>query len=415
MPAGQMTETIVQVPTTPSPTPAPSPAPPSSPPATPTKTTTAAPAEDGGDMESAFTKLESRYSTKPAAKEPGEKKPDDKKGEPAKPATAAKPTDKTVPPKEDRQFQEGPKQLREKLEATSKERDESISKIKQYEAKIAEYESKGKDTTALTEQLEREQKEKESLLAEIRVLKKEVSPEFKERWDKPFEKVVGRALEAVKSLTVMGEIDPDTGERKSPDRAATWDDFQLLYSMPINKAIDASLKMFSRGDASVVEHYLTKLKEMDLERNEARNEEREKWKQNESQEIAKQAQQKERFTKASEKTRQDLINSHPDWYDEDPSDPDGNLLLKEGREYLEYQPKTEEEAVRTYERNKLNAIAFPRMAERVKKLTEKVAELEAQIAETKDSSPGTTRRATQGAPATSEKSWEQEMKEAAQG
>jgi hypothetical protein len=68
-----------------------------------------------------------------------------------------------------------------------------------------------------------------------------------------------------------------------------------------------------------------------------------------------------------------------------------------------------------YARNYLNAISAPRLAHRLEKAQARIAELEAQLEENKNSSPGTTRRATQGAPATSEKSWEQEMKEAAQG
>lgn len=357
-------------------------------------------------MESAFDRLESRLAPKPAAK-PDEGKSTEKPSVESKP-TEPKPGEKPA----ERQTFEGPKALREQLAKVNKERDELSKSIPELRAKIAEYEAKGKDTSALTQQLEAEKKEKESLQAEIRALKKEVSPDFKEKWDKPFERMVGRAMNDIKDMVVLAEKDMD-GNPVGQDRAATWEDFQALYAMPINKAIAASRKMFGPDASTVVEQYLIKLKDLDFDRRNALEEERTKWKENETKEQAEAAQRKEAFAKASQKARTDYIAAHPDWYDDDPNDPEGNELLKLGREAIAYQPKTFDEAVKVFERNKLNAEAFPRMADRLEKAKAKIAELESVIADMKQSKPGDTRRPTQSAPASEGKSWEEEMREAA--
>lgn len=399
-----MPDTAIAPAPAPAPAPTPSPAPPPSPSPSPSPTpseTRGSEESKGGD--SAFDRLESRLAPKP--------KPEAKKTETPPPDKTEKPTTPTPPPKEERKL-ETPKALREAHDRAIRERDESMGKIKAYEAKISEYESKGKDATALISQLEAEKKEKESLQAEIRMLKKEVSPDFKDKWDKPFERTVGRAMNDIKNMVVLGEKDID-GNPIGQDRQAVWEDFQNLYAMPINKAIAASRKMFGPDASTIVEQYLIKLKDMDFDRQNALQEEREKWKEMETRETAQAAQKKEAFQKASDQARQNYVSQHPDWYDEDPNDPEGNELLRLGHEAIAYQPKTFEEAAKIFERNKLNAAAFPRMADRLEKAKSKIAELEAVIAEFKGSGPGTTRRTTQGTPASEGKSWEEEMREAA--
>jgi len=406
-----MTETSVTPTTTP--TNSPSPAPTTS--TTPTPSAPSRPAVETGagedktsaDLDSAFEKMESRY----APKTPIDKKEQDTKTSPV----TKPPQQQTKPPeekKDDRQIQEGPKALREQLAKVNKERDELSKSIPELKAKIAEFESKDKNTSALTEQLAKEQAEKEQLNATIRMLKKEVSPDFKQKWDKPFEAAVGYAQRIVPELIVLGEKDPESGQQITQDRPAVWSDFTALYSMPINKAISLSKKMF--GDASsIVEHHLTKLKDLQFQRDTALEEEKAGWKANETREIAEQAQQRERWQKASEKTRTELINAHPELYDEDPNDPEGNELLRLGRQYMTEVPKTEDQAVRMYERNKLNAEAAPRLAHRLEKANARIAELEAQVAEFKASGPGTTRRSTQETGTGEESlSFEEEMKRA---
>lgn len=380
------------------------------------------PASPGGaesaestNLDSAFDRMESRYAPKAAPeKKEAEPKPDPKVSrgtEPQKPTPPPKPTEEK---KDDRQMSDGPgpKALREQLAKVNKERDELSKSIPELKAKIAEFEAKGKDTSALTEQLTREKAEKEQLMAEIRMLKKEVSPDFKQKWDKPFDAAVGYAQRIVPELIVLGEKDLESGQQITQDRPAVWSDFTALYSMPINKAISLSKKMF--GDASsIVEHHLTKLKDLQFQRDTALEEEKAGWKANETREIAEQAQQRERWQKASEKTRTELINAHPELYDEDPNDPEGNELLRLGRQYMTEVPKTEDQAVRMYERNKLNAEAAPRLAHRLEKANARIAELEAQVAEFKASGPGTTRRSTQETGTGEESlSFEEEMKRA---
>ena len=371
-----MPDTLIAPAPSPSPSPAPSPAPspspsPGSKPATSSETST-----DTAEIESVFDKMEAHY--KPETKvEPAAKA--------VPPAAKSKdePTVKTLDKKAET-IETGPKALREQLTKVNKERDEAIGEKSRLEAKIKEFEVKGKDTTALTDQLSAVNKEKEELMAEIRMLKKETDPKFKEKWDTPFHQAAEYAREVIEGI----EVNTDEGIRM-----ATWADFIKLYNMPIGKALKPTRELFGE-DATLVIAKLEHLHGLDKERENALKEEKSRWKENETRDLAEKATFKENWDKASNKKRQELITAHPEWYDEDPNDPEGNELLKQGREYLEYVPKTEAEAVGTYQRNQLNAIAMPRMAARVDKLKAENEELKVTIEEMKNSGPGRTKRST---------------------
>lgn len=352
--------------------------------------------EAQNESDSAFDRMESRFKAKSETKSdpaPSETKPATAPAATAtaKAASAKEPEQKPVvatEKKDERTTSEGPKALREQLAKTSKERDESAANIKKYEAKIKEWESKGLDTAALTEQLAREQKEKEDLMAQVRMLRKEVDPAFKEKWDKPFEQAAEYARRVVEGLEV--QVKDEAGDVTST-RPAKWDDFAALYSLPIAKAARQAREMFGE-DASLVVNKLENLHQLDYQRQSALEDEKKKWKENESAELANETLKRERFQKLTSTIRQKLIEEKPDLYDENPDDPEGNELLKLGREYMAYVPKTEEEAARTYERNKLNAEAAPRLAHRLEKATARISELESIIEELKGSGPGDTKR-----------------------
>ena len=201
------------------------------PPPTPAPAAVPAPAApSGGDnafaeIDAAFTKagdVEPPAGTPP--KEPTTPKPEPAAA-PAKPAAAAAPPSPKPPEPKPGDVQRTPKELRAELERTKAEFETHKATTAQLEAKIKDYEAKGKDTDALRALVESRDKELETIRGEIRALKQEASPEFKAKYDVPFN------LAAKYAENVMKGIVKTDGAPADFDR-----DFVPLYRMPFNAA-----------------------------------------------------------------------------------------------------------------------------------------------------------------------------------
>jgi len=339
-------------------------------------------------------RVEKIRQSKKAEREP-EKKPEPKPVEAPKGEVTPEPPKPVVP-------DPGPKQLRQQYEKTAAELKAKSEQVSALEKRIADAESKGKDSTALAERLATREKEYESLQAEVRALKQEASPEFKVKYDKPFNTAAAYAKRDVEQLLVANE--------DGTNRTATWNDFSRLYQLPKGKAIQEANQLFGDTAPIVIQH-LTELQRLDYQRAVALEEEKAGWKERETKTQAEQAQQREAFEAASTKVRQDYIEKHPEWYGEDPEDKEGNELLKEGFSMLEKKPKTLRESVMLYERNKLNAAAFPRMAARFERVKAELEEAKATIEELKKSGPGGSKNPGGGSGDTAPKTWKQDLKD----
>lgn len=375
---------------TPAPAPSPSPAPASSVPSP-----QAAPSAPSGDGDSdPFASLDARIGKRP------DKAPGDKTKQP----------DKEPASKDDRTVT-APKALREQLEKTNGELKTYKERVASYEAKIAEFESKGKDTTALSERLAAIEKERDDARAEARALKQEASPEFKDKWEKPFNQAADYAKSLVEQLQV-GEFvqNEETGTREwKPSRAATWEDFGQLYSMPAAKAAQTARQMFG-DDAPLVIGQLNDLHRLDYQRGKALEEERTNWKANESKQQADQVRQREAWTAAAAKAEQQLKEKFADRYVASPEDTEAAEFLAEGERLLNQKPKTMQEAAQIHARNKLNAISAHLAFHRVAVQKAEIEELKAEIEELRGGKPGKTRSTTDAPAGGSEKHWSEELR-----
>lgn len=370
--------------------PAAAPAAPAAPPAAPAAPATppSTPAAPSAPKASSFDDLVGRAAAK---RDKPEGTPTPKKDEGA-PAAPSAPKD--------------PKHLRAELDKVNGELTTSRSTISELQRKIADWEARGKDTTALSETLAREQKEKQELQALIRRLKREVSPEFKDKYDKPFNQAAEFAKRIVEQMSIEeGDID------NPHQRQATWQDFVALWNMPYNKAVAAAKQMFGDGASSVIQH-LTDLQKLEYTRSEALKEEQAKWKEIEEREVAEASQRKTFIENTFTKVSSDISNKHPDWFLEDPKDKEGNELLKEGFALVDAKPASMEEQIVRDANIRLYAAAFPRLVHKLARLTEQLAERDQQIAEMNGSLPGTTKTPTGGSPpAPSGKKWQDDLKE----
>lgn len=390
-------------------TPATPPAEPAAP-ATPAPTNTPSPvpaapvapaAEPKSEFDTAWDKLESRSAPKQKPAEP-DKAPDPKAAEPKPGDEPAKPAP-VAPAKDD---PKAPKQLREQLEKRNKEYGDLETKHRELEKRITDAEAKGKDSTALTERqaaLEKQLQEKD---AELRALKQEASPEFKDKYDKPFKTAASNAMVEIEQLQVITQS--PNGEPSS--RPANWQkDFAPLYALGYAEAKQMAKTLFGEEAGLVMDHY-NALKRLDRERSSAFEQEKAGWKEREEKQVAESAKQREFIEATWTKVNKDIAEKS-EWFQPNPEDAEATTLLEEGYKLVDAKPATLQERIIHDAQIRNRAAAHPRMKYELTKSREKIKELEATIAEMKGSEPaGVQRPGGHTAPAT-EKDWKTELRE----
>lgn len=273
----------------------------------------------------------------------------------------------------------GPKALRKQLETVTGELTTTKGTMAELQKKIAEYEAKGKDTTALTDQLTTERKEREALQAELRALKQEASPEFKAKYEQPF----NDAAEFAKNLTSQLV--------KADGTAFTFEgDFAALYQMPYNKAYAMAREMLGE-DATVVMEQVRDLHKLDFTKKQAFEKEKATWKERETKSVADAAAQKEQINSTWANVNKELAETVAEYHDA-PEETEFSSLRKEGLAIYDAQPKTMQQRIVKDAHIRQRVAAYPVLLLKAQKAQSKVAELEAALAEAKGSSPGDTHR-----------------------
>jgi len=357
------------------PSPAPKAAPaPSAPPAASPK-----PAEEVNEFESMDDKL---Y---PKPKEPAKvEAPQEDDSEVADEIQEEAPVQKEEPKSKQDRTIESPKSMRAKLEQTLKEAKSSREALADRESKIAEFQSRSKDTTTLTERLAAVERERDAALSEARGLKQEVSPEFDQKYVQPYNYAAEQAKRFVEQLEV------DNGDGTS--RKATWErDFAGLYALPEVEAWKKSKEMFGDFAPMVMTRY-ERLHNLSETASIARQQERVNWQKTQTEQEANQIKEREASTVAFHHAEEGLKTKYPEWFAEDPTDPEGNELVKTSAAKLMERPRTMQEHVAKQATIKQRAENFPRLAHRLNKANERIAELEAKIASAGESEPGKVKR-----------------------
>ncbi len=383
------------------PTPAPSPAPASAAPPAPE------PSPSGGD--DPFAALDAKFAAadKPASstkgKEP-EAKPKPGAAPAAKPADPAKPAPKAAA--------DNFATLRQAKEAAEKELASTRTNLTALEAKLKDHDEKGRDTTALLGQIETIRKEKEAIQAELRMLKKESSPEFKEKYDAPFDRAAEFAQNVVNGL------------EKTDGQPGTWDDFVGIYGIAkqsLNRAIAEARAKYG-DNAQLVIQQLTDLHRLDFEREKARTREREEWQTRTKEDEGKAAEQRtreetqrreqeERFKSAFQKLNEDLETS-VDGYKFAPDDKELSTARSEGLAVLDAKPRDHKEFLVKQAHIRQRTAAYLPNQILIARLKSEVAKLKTELEGKNPSPPAGGRRAGGDNNAKPEKSWEQEAREA---
>lgn len=316
-------------------------------------------------------------------------------GEPAKPAAtpaAAKPPGAVQPAPE----------LRKEYDRLKGEHAALSTKAAELERKIAEAESRGKDTEALKARLTQVEKERDDLRGELRTARQEVSPEFKEKFDKPYDEAAEYARYEVQQLTV-------TDLRTSEQRPATFEDFVNLYKMPSAERAAAIEAMFGPA-AGLVNGHITTLKQLEFKRSRALEEERKNAAERAKADEGARLHQMEQVNAAWNKVNSD-ISQKVEGYHDSPDDAESAALRQKGYQIFDSQPATLRERIVRDAHIRQRAAAFSPLMLQNQRLKARVAELEAQVGG-KTKIPNPTRHPSGGAEGggAPNETWEQQAR-----
>jgi hypothetical protein len=286
---------------------------------------------------------------------------------PAKPATPAAPAKPAAAPKPGDRPKE-PKELRAELDRAYAERDTLKSQQAALEKRIADAEAKGKDTAALAERATALEKTIAERDAELRMLKQEASPEFKEKYEKPFTEAAEYAREVVEQLTVTED---------NTIRPAKWEDFSALYNQPYSKAIEQATAMFGPA-AQVVINHLTELHRLESVKNRALKSERDQAAVRMKDEEGRRVQSREATNAALAKLAEELPQKYEEYRDP-PEDKELADARAKGYALFDAQPKTPQQAMVKFAHIRQRVAAFRPLLTQVSRLKAEVARLQAEL------------------------------------
>lgn len=350
-------------------------------------------------FENPFGSLDEKVKPKPA--ETKTDKADDKTKPDSK--TAPKPEEKKVDPKakvdpkpaKPEEFKGKTAGLKENHDRLLNEKKELEAKYRDLESKYAKAEAAGKDTSKLAERLAAVEKERDEVRGELAAARFMPSDEFKAKHQGPWDRMWQRIQSEVKGMKVItGQRNDETGE--VPTRAATMNDFLELKKMPLPEALEMTDKYFTPAAASLVKQRLTALDDMEADWNASLENEKASWQKKQQEAEATRIREQEAIGSMWEKVNADITSKNPEWFGEDPNDPEGNALLKEGYELVDSaygkNNLTLQQKVILDANIRHRAAAFARDQHKITKLTARVAELEEKLAGKKSTAPGAVRR-----------------------
>lgn len=209
--------------------------------------------------------------------------------------------------------------------------------LNEFRAKHSELEKQIPTTKAEREQLatrladiEKKYNEKEQ---EIKYLNYERSGEYLEKYQTPYKNAIKSAYSDVKELTVnepdMSQQPDADGKRPMKERAATPEDFDQVYGLPLGAATKLANKLFGES-ASIVLQHRTQIRNHAQAAINAVNEWKSKAGERETKEKADAVTRNDFVTRTWAEVNTNLAQKYPDMFAPDPNDPEGNKKLEEG-------------------------------------------------------------------------------------
>lgn len=340
---------------------------------------------------------------------------------PAKPAPAAppKPPEKpaAAPPKEDVVVEDGVEMPKKFSTITNKEfkgwglagykkakeLQTQLDAKTQIETEYAQLKEQHPRTLqekqALATQVEQLRKDYDAVMSELKLTRYERSADYGEKYRKPYDEAVERALAQTKELLVTvpdpsGELDEDN-QPKMTERAATEADFEHIFQMPLGQATREAKKLF--GDsASIVLGHREKIKDLAMAAQKAIQEWKSKAAELEKQEHARSIEEQDRLANFWIEVNKRL-GADPrgaEFWGEEKDNKEANTELAKGLAYADqrysdaYEKMTEREKVLLDASLRWRVGGFYKLRYLVSKVKAENEQLKKDLAELRGSAPG---------------------------
>lgn len=299
---------------------------------------------------------------------------------------AAKPDDAKF------EWKTAPEQFRKSHEKT-------LARLRELESKAAPKVDEAPEFKALSERVAAKEKEfselqkrAEELEQTIRYVDYEKSPDFKEKFHKPW---VDAYQEGVTEATKLTVVNFNADGLEEGRRKLTTKEFDSIVTDPdLDSAIDKAEKLFQNATRAnqVLEYrkrFIAATKAMEA----AKSEYRTKGQEIEKQTAAQRAEQHRAERELLVKHNKEWADKNPQWVTPDEGDDEGAKKLELGQKaadlaFSDTSHLGPEKRARLYADTKNRAAAFGHVAHKLTKAEARITELEARLKEFEDSEPG---------------------------
>lgn len=254
----------------------------------------------------------------------------------------------------------------------------------------------GGDTAALTAKIEAQEAEVKRLSGELAARDYSQHPDYKEKFEKPFNNAAEYAKRVVSTLQVV--TGKDANEQPILRNADWKNDFASLYSQPRNVASQRAREMFGQDAGTVMTEY-DNLHRLEAQGEQARADwstgHEERTKASRAEEITRQ----QNLEKAFKLAQDDIRSANPKMFGGDPDDKEGKDMFDKAFSMVQRAFSSERASMAPQEVVALDANIALRAADHVRlervvipDLLQKIADLEARVKGEEESTAGRTRK-----------------------
>lgn len=321
---------------------------------------------------------------------PGAKRPPEKTAEKKTEQPSAAPTEETKPaataPVEPEKVTAP--ELRAAYSKLKTEHKEATEKLTAAETRLKELEAR---STEAQQRLEEYQKRSAELEETVKFADYEKSAEYKDKFYKPFVDAYQAARNKIASLKTI-ERKNDLEEVVQPRRQATAEDFDAIMRVQDDgEAAQMAADMFGPM-ANLVIYHREKIMELNQNRLNAIEEFRKKGGEREKQTVAQQQAMQEKLRGVFKKSVDEGISKYPQWFKADDGDEQGKAILEKGilnadSLFTDNSGRSPEQVAQVHAAFRNMAGAFPYVALKLHRAEAKIAELQKEIDQFKNSEP----------------------------
>jgi hypothetical protein len=257
------------------------------------------------------------------------------------------------------------------------------AKTKEYERTIEQLKSSAPDLKPFQEKLTAIEQENAKLREIVRFTDYRKSPEFTDKYEKPYNEAWAKAVSEVTQLNMVME--------DGTSRKATANDLLALANAPLDSLDDLAAQWFPKSSPRVIRH-VEKIRDLAEAQDKALEEAKKGAGDYATKQQAETQKQGLVFKQAYDGANTELTTKYPKWFAPDETDPKGNELLKKGYEYADTvfannATLTPEQRAGRLAVIRAKAANHDRLVSKVKSMSAELADLQSKLAQFEDSEP----------------------------